>query len=214
MEPTTPLAEQILEASAEILIGDGFEALGYGTIAQRVGRDRDDIVAVFPVFEDLLAGLLARETSELTRIIVDNVERDPRGGLPSRIFGYALGAVFEHRFARALYLSDPGGLNRIMRAIDGVSIVPDLSVHPQLLAALQEAGMVRPDVDPAAITAVISVLGSGVAMSAPGQQLDDVSAGLMMLLERGVDADVVDTTPGKNVFFRYAESLVVAALPR
>lgn len=214
MEPTTPLAEQILEASAEILIGDGFEALGYGTIAQRLGRGRDDIVAVFPVFEDLLAGLLARETSELTRIIVDNVERDPRGGLPSRIFGYALGAVFEHRFARALYLSDPAGLNSIMRAIDGVSIVPDLSVHPQLLAALQEAGMVRPDVDPAAITAVISVLGSGVAMSAPGQQLDDVSAGLMMLLERGVDADVVDTTPGKNVFFRYAESLVVAALPR
>jgi len=214
MEPSTPLAEQILEAAAEILIGDGFEALGYGTIAQRLGRDRDDIAAVFPVFEDLLAGILARETSELTRIIVDNVERDPRGGLPSRIFGYALGAVFEHRFARALYLSDPAGLNRLMRAVDGVSIVPDLSVHPQLLAALQEVGMVRADVEPAAITAVISVLGSGVAMSAPGQQLDDVSAGLMLLLERGVDADVSDTTPGKNVFFRYAESLVVAALPR
>jgi len=214
MQPTTPLAEQILESAAEIMIGDGFDALGYGTIAERLGVERDDVAAVFPVFEGLLAGLLARETSELTRIIVDNVERDPRGGLPSRIFGYALGAVFEHRFARALYLSDPAGLNRIMRAVDGVAIVPDLSVHPQLIAALQEAGMVRADVDPAAVTAVISVLGSGVAMSAPGQQLDDVSAGLMMLLERGVDADVVDTTPGKNVFFRYAESLVVAALPR
>lgn len=214
MEPTTPLAEQILDAAAGITIGDGVEALGYGTIAQRLGRERDDIAAVYPVFETLLADLLTRETAEMSRIIVDNVERDPRGGLPSRIFGYALGAVYEHPFARALYLSDPVGLNSIMRAVDGVSVVPDLSVHPQLIAALQEVGMVRADVDPAAVTAVISVLGSGVAMSAPGQQLDDVTAGLVMMLERSVDADVVDTTPGKNVFFRYAEFLVADSLPR
>jgi len=214
MEPTAPRAEQILEAAADITIGDGVEALGYGTIAERLGLARADVTSVYPVFEDLLADLLTRETAELSRIIVDNVERDPRGGLPSRIFGYALGAVYEHPFARALYLSDPAGLNSIMRAVDGVSIVPDLSVHPELMGALQDAGMVRADVDPATVTAVISVLGSGVAMSAPGQQLDNVAAGLVMLLERAVDADVADTTPGKNVFFRYAESLVAASLPR
>jgi len=214
MEPTSRRAEQILEAAAAITIGDGVEALGYGTLAERLGCDRAEITAVYPVFEALLADLLTRETAELSRIIVDNVERDPRGGLPSRIFGYALGAVYEHPFARALYLADPAGLNSIMRAVDGVSIVPDLSVHPDLMAALQEAGMVRADVDPAAVTAVISVLGSGVAMSAPGQQLDNVAAGLVMLLERAVDAEVGDTTPGKNVFLRYAESLVAASLPR
>lgn len=214
MEPTNLRPEQILEAAASITIGDGFAALGYGTIAERLGCERADVTAVFPVFEELLAQLLTRKTAELTRIIVDNVERDPRGGLPSRIFGYALGAVYELPFARALYLADPASLNSIMRAVDGVSIVPDLSIHPQLLAALQDAGMVRADVDPAAVTAVISVLGSGVAMSAPGQQLDDVAAGITMMLERSVDADVIDTTPGKNVFFRYAESLVAASLPR
>ena len=214
MEPTTPLAEQILTAAADILIGDGVDALGYGTLAERTGRDRADISAVYPVFEELLADLLTRETAELSRIVVDNVERDPRGGLPSRIFGYALAAVYEHPLARALYLSDPAGLNVIMRAVDGVAAVPDLSIHPHLIAALQEVGMVRADIDPAAVTAVISVLGSGVAMSAPGQQLDRVSAGLVTMLERAVDADVLDTTPGKVVFFRYAESLVVAPLPR
>lgn len=214
MEPTTLRVEQILTAAADILIGDGIDALGYGTLSARLGCDRSDISAVYPLFEELLADLLTRETAELSRIVVDNVERDPRGGLPSRIFGYALTAVYEHPLARALYLTDPAGLNVIMRTLDGVAAVPDLSIHPQLIASLQEVGMVRADVDPDAVTAVISVVGSGVALSAHSQPLDHVSTGLVTMLERAVDADVVDTTPGKNVFFRYAESLVVAPLPR
>ncbi|QEO10494.1 TetR/AcrR family transcriptional regulator [Protaetiibacter larvae] len=213
MEPT-PIAEQILDTSAEIVIGDGVEALGFGSIAERLGISPRDVSDVFPVFEELFATLLTRETGELARIIADNVERDPRGGLPSRIFGYALAAVYEHPLARALYLSDPAGLNRIMRAIDGVSAVPDLTIHPGLLPALQEAGMVRADVDPTAIAAVISTLGSGISMTAPGQLLDAVSSGLVLMLERGVDAEVEDTTPGKTVFFAFAESLAVDPLPR
>jgi hypothetical protein len=71
--------------------------------------------------------------------------------------------------------------------------------------------MVRLDVDAHAIAAVVSVLGSGIAMSAPGQQLDAVASGLISMLERGVDADVTDTTPGKLVFARYAATLAVGA---
>lgn len=214
MQPIAPLAERILEAASGIVIGDGVDALGYGTIAERLGLSREEVVAAFPMFEELLAALLTRETAEMVRIVADNIERDPRGGLPSRIFGYALGAVYEHPLARSLYLSDPAGLNRIMRSIDGVEAVPDLTIHPGLLPALQQAGMVRHDIDPTAITAVISALGSGISMSAPGQSLDAVTAGLVLLLERGVDAEVADTTPGKNVFFAFAESLAVDALPR
>lgn len=213
MEPT-PIAERILDASAEIVIGDGIDTLGYGTIAQRIGLTPDDVIAVFPVLEQLIAALFTREAAELARIIVDHVDRDPRGGLPSRIFGYALGAIYEHPMARALYLSDPVALNRIMRAIDGVSLVPDLTIHPELLPALRSAGMMRADVDPEAIAAVISTLGSGVSMSAPGQRIDAVAAGLVLMLERGVDADVDDTTPGKTVFAEFAESLAVDPLPR
>ncbi|MCS0500558.1 TetR/AcrR family transcriptional regulator [Protaetiibacter mangrovi] len=214
MAPTTPSAASILDAACAIVIGDGVDALGYGTLAQRLDVAPDDVAAVFPVFEDLLAALLTRETNELARIIADNVERDPRGGLPSRIFGYALAAVYEHPLARALYLTDPAGLNRIMRSVDGVAPVPDLSIHPELLPTLQDVGMVRRDVDPHAVAAVISVLGSGVAMSAPGQLIDTVASGLTTMLERSVDADVVDTTPGKVVFARFAESLAVGTPPR
>ncbi|QNO38407.1 hypothetical protein H4J02_05185 [Protaetiibacter sp. SSC-01] len=209
MDTTTPTAEQILDAASAIVIGDGVETLRYTTLAQRLGTDVDAVRRVYPVFEDLLAALFTREAQELLHGVVDNVERDPRGGLPSRIFGYALVAVFEHPFARALYIDDPAGLNRVMRSIDGVAAVPDLTVHPELLPALQDAGMVREDADPHAVAAVISVMGSGVAMSAPGQLIDVVADGLKMLLERAVDADVDDTTPGKQIFARYAERVAV-----
>jgi len=208
MTTTTPTVDEILDAAATIIIGDGVAALGYGTLAERLGTTPDAVANVFPLFAGLLAALLTRGTVELVRVIIDSVDRDPRGGLPSRIFGYALHAVYEHPLARALYLADPEGLTRIMRAVDGVVTVPDLSIHPGLLPALQDVGMARADIDPHAITAVISVLGSGVAMTAPGQSLDAVSAGLTAMLERAVDADVVDTTPGKLTFARYAEALV------
>jgi len=205
----TPSAESILHAASAIVVGDGVETLGYGALAQRLGVTPAQVSEVFPVFESLLAALFTRETGDLARLIAANVERDPRGGLPSRIFSYALGAIYEHPFARALYLEDPAALNRIMRSIDGVVVVPDLTIHPGLLPALQAAGMARTDVNPEAIAAVISVLGSGIAMSAPGQLLDAVTEGLVTMLERGVDADVTDTTPGKLVFARYAETLAV-----
>jgi AcrR family transcriptional regulator len=208
---TTPTRDDVLDAAAAIVVGDGADALGYARIAQHLDVTFDDVTTLYPLFEELLAALLTRETGDLVRIIADNVDRDPRGGLPSRIFGYALGAIYEHPVARALYLADPGGLERIMRAIDGVARVPDLTIHPELLPALQRAGMVRLDVDAEAIAAVVSVLGSGIAMSAPGQQLDAVASGLISMLERGVDADVTDTTPGKLVFARYAATLAVRA---
>lgn len=214
MDPTTPSAEQILDAASAIVVGDGVDALTHASIAQRLGTDEHTVREAFPFAEGLFAALFTRETAELLRRVVDNVERDPRGGLPSRIFGYALGAVYEHPFARALYLDDPAGLNRVMRAIDGVAAVPDLTIHPELLPSLQGAGMMRADADPREVAAVISVIGSGIAMAAPGQLIDVVADGLRMLLERGVDADVADTTPGKRVLAHYAERVAVGSAPR
>lgn len=209
MSTTTPTERDILDAAATIVVGDQTDALSYSRLAHRLGSTIDAVRAVYPVFETLVASLLTRETAMLTRVIVDNVDRDPRGGLPSRIFSYALCAVYEQPLARALYLDDPAGLARIVRMTDGVAELPTLSLHPDLLPELQRAGMMRADIAPARVAAVIDVAGAGIAMSAPRQQLDAVAAGLRMLLERAVDADVVDTTPGKALLARYTATVAL-----
>jgi len=213
MHTTTPSAQDILDAAAAIIVGDRADALSYARLAQHLGSTPDAVRSVYPVFESLVAALLARETAILTRIVVAHVDRDPRGGLPSRIFSYALSAIYEQPFARMLYLEDPDGLRTLMRVADGFGEIPTLSLHPELLTALQRAGMMRTDVDPAQVAALVDVVGAGVALSAPAQQLDAVVAGLTTVLERSVDADVEDTTPGKVLFAHYASTLAVARRP-
>jgi len=69
------------------------------------------------------------------------------------------------------------------------------------------AGVVRRDVDSAALSAVISSVSAGAALQAPDGALDDIIDGLGMLLERSVDTELEDTTAGKAVFFQFAASL-------
>ncbi|WP_167051452.1 hypothetical protein [Salinibacterium sp. ZJ77] len=210
MDSTTPLAPRILDAAEAIVIGDGLDALGYGTLSERLGVARESIRATYPVFEQLLGSVLARMTASLAHVVVDNVERDPRGGLPSRIYGYALSAIYETPLARALYFTDPQALARTMRTLDGVGAVPDLSISPALLPDLQTAGMARADIDASSVSAVLQAIGAGVSMTSSEQRLSDISAGLRTLLERAVDADPEDTAPGKEIAYRYAARVIRA----
>ena len=43
MHTNHPLYSRILDAAETIVIGDGVEALGFGTIAERLGVDRDEV---------------------------------------------------------------------------------------------------------------------------------------------------------------------------
>ncbi|TXK17118.1 TetR/AcrR family transcriptional regulator [Homoserinibacter sp. GY 40078] len=214
MQPTIPTSDRILDAAAEILISDGVDTLTHGSIASRTGIARAVVEDQHPTLESVFEALLAREMLEAVTSVSDNVERDPRGGLASRIFSYVICGIYERPLLRALHLMAPGGIAQIVSALDGMGSIPELSIHPQLLPALQHAGMVREDVDAEAVVALVRSLGYGVSLTAPWAGLDEVCSALAMLLERGVDADVTDTSPGKEVFRRFAESLVAGALPR
>lgn len=210
--PTTT-QQSVLDAAAAIVLGDGFDALSLRRLARHLDRPLADIDAHFPALESLVARLLTREAERLARVIGDHIDRDPLGGLPSRIFRYSLVAVYEQPVARALYLDAPSSLARMVHLVDGLAELPVLSVHADFLPALQRAGMMRDDVDPRTIAALLDAVGAGVAVAATRQQIDDVAAGLATLLERAADADVEDTTPGKLLFAQYA-AIVAAESPR
>lgn len=209
MSTTTPTS--VLEAAAAIVVGDGFDALSFPRIAQHLDLPVAAITAAFPSFENVLAGLLTRETAQLTRVISEHLDRDPLGGLPSRIFRYSLISIYEQPVARSLYLGEPQSLARMVHMIDGLAELPVMSLHPEFLPALQNAGMMRPDVDARGIAAVVDTVGAGIAVSATGQRIDEVATGLATLLELGADADVENTTPGKLLFAEYAATVAVGS---
>ncbi|MEO8528328.1 MAG: helix-turn-helix domain-containing protein [Pseudolysinimonas sp.] len=201
-------SDVMLDTAAQLITEDGFDAVSLSRIATEVGVDDDDVLTEFGSLEDLLVAMLNREFSRMWAVIVDNIDRDPRGGFLSQIYRYTLTAVYERPLARALYLMDRDGLNTIMRATHGFAYIPEFGVRAGFIERMQDVGMVRRDVNPEELSALLSAVCAGAALTAPNSELDKVSEGLLMLLERGADTDVTDTSPGKAAYVEFAMSLV------
>jgi AcrR family transcriptional regulator len=207
-QPETPLdIDEVLDAAADAFVNDGFDAISFRRLAGKLGVDEPDLEELFGTVEQLLISMLNREYTAMFHAIVDDIERDPLGGRLSRIYRYVLSAVYERPLARALYLMDRDGLNRILRATHGFAYIPQLNIRSDFIVRMKGAGAVRDDVDAEAISAVISAVSAGTALLAPLQDLSEVVDGLTQLLERGVDTETEDTSRGKAEFFAYASSL-------
>lgn len=205
---TNDVPGELLDAASHLVVEDGFESVSISRIAHQARVSNDEVLAHFGSLEDLLVAMLNREFTTLWTDLLDDIERDPRGGLLSRIYRYTLPATYERPLVRSLYLADRDGLNTIMRSTHGLSYVPEVGLRAEFIRRMQEVGMVRADVDADRLSAVLSAVSAGAALTAPHDQLDDVNGGLFDLLVTAVDADVDDTSPGKQAFVEYALTLV------
>ncbi len=200
--------DRVLDAAAEIVVRDGFTSASLRAIASRARLSEHEILELFPSTEQLFVAMLNREYAGIFRLIVDHMDRDPLGGRLSHIYRHTIGAVHERPLARALYLTDPVALNSILRAAYGFDYVPRLHARAGFIDMMKDAGMVRHDIDSASLAAVIASVMTGVALTAPHEELDRVIQGLAVMLERSADTDAADTTPGKLVFMNFASDLV------
>lgn len=203
--------EPVLNAAEAIVLEDGFDAANLRRVAERAGIREEQLLELFHSPGQLFVSLLNREYSGIFKVIVDHMDRDPRGGLLSRIYRHTLSAVHERPLARALYLTDPIALNTIMREAYGFEYMPRLGVRAEFIDMMKRAGMVRPDIDSGSLSALITAVAAGAALTAPHEELDPLINGLAIVLERAADADVVDTAPGKAAFVDYAAGLTGSA---
>ena len=199
--------EVILDAASDIIMNDGYSAVTLASIASRAKIGVDEVTEMFPTANDALVAMLNREFHGMYGVIVQNIERDPRGGLLSRMYTYILSAVYERPLAKTLFVIDREALNAIMRNSHSFSYTPTIGIRGELIEALQEVGMVRPDVDARMVSSVLSACSAGLALTAPHDDLSLIIDGLATLLARGVDAHVDDTAPGKAVFYDWATKL-------
>lgn len=202
------VVDAVLDAAADIITNDGYSAVTLASIASRAGIPLDQVSETFPSANDAMVAMLNREFQGMYGNIVENIERDPRGGLLSRMYTYILSSVYERPLAKTLFVIDREALNAIMRNSHSFVYVPNVGIRSELIEGLQAVGMVRSDVDARIVSSVLSACSAGMALTAPHHDLDLIIDGLSTLIARGVDADVDDTAPGKAVFFDWASSLV------
>lgn len=199
----------VLTAAAEILMARGYDAVTIPAIAHESGIDEAAITELFESSGEVLVSMLNREFAAMYASIVDHIERDPRGGLLSRIYLYILSAIYERPLSTTLFVIDRDALNRIMRSSGSYRYVPQVGIRGEMIERLQEVGMVRRDIDASMVSHVLSVCSAGLAITAPHDDLDIIIRGISDLLSRGVDAQVDDTTAGKHVFYDWATSLTL-----
>jgi AcrR family transcriptional regulator len=203
-----PDATRALDVAAEIVAGGGFATLTLASLAAAAGSSTDALVEQFGSLEEILVMMLNREFTGIYVSMVDHIERDPRGGLLSRVYYYTLVAVYERPLARVLYTVDREAMNTIMRSANSFGYIPGVGIRAELIEKLQTVGIVRRDVDAGTVSRMLTIFSAGLALTSPHEDLDRIVRGITDLLAQVVDVEVEDTTPGKTAFYEWAMSLV------
>jgi AcrR family transcriptional regulator len=200
-------AARILDAASRVVVSGGFDAMTLRSLAEAAEMSESAVLLQFTSLDDALLLMINREFTRIYMAIADHVERDPRGGLLSRIYFYTLAAIYERPLARALYTSDPHALNVLMRRANGLGYIPGVGISAELIEQMQIVGVVRRDVDSHMIAHMITIFSAGLALTAPHGDLDLIIRGVTDIIARAVDAHVEDTSAGKAAFFQWATSL-------
>jgi AcrR family transcriptional regulator len=208
MPGASPVDARILDAAAELIVRDGFHSLTIERVAEAASTTPEVIIDEFGSLDEALVLMLNREFTGIYLMLVDNVERDPQGGLLSRIYFYTLAAVYERPLARILYTVDREAMGSIMRSANSFGYVPGVGIRADFIENMQRAGMVQRDVDAQTVSHMLTIFSAGLALTAPHEELDRIVRGVTDLMARAVDTDAVDTTPGKVAFYEWATSLV------
>jgi AcrR family transcriptional regulator len=208
MQTELPDAERVLDVAAEIVSGGGYQTLTLEGLAKAADVGTAELIELFGSLDEALVVMLNREFTSIYLSLVDHVERDPRGGLLSRIYYYTLAGVYERPLARVLYTVDRDAMNKIMRSANSFGYVPGVGIRAELIERMQAIGMARRDVDAGTISQMLTTFSAGLALTAPHADLDRIVRGVSDVLVQLVDTDVADTTPGKAAFYEWAMSLV------
>ena len=203
-----PDSAHVLDVASDIVSAGGFDSLSLESLANALGFPAGELRDRFGGLEPILVLMLNREFTGIYMTMVDDIERDPAGGLLSRIYYYTLSAVYERPLARMLYTVDREAMNSIMRNANSYGYIPGVGIRADLIETMQRIGMVRRDVDAGTVSHMLTIFSAGLALTAPHEDLDRIVRGVTDLLAQVVDEEgVTDTSPGKAAFFEWAVSL-------
>lgn len=203
--------DHILDNAADLVVRHGFDRVTTAEIAKAAGVAKGVLYLRFTSKDELLNALLDREFANAVRAVTELIDEDHCGGLLSRLYVHSLRAVHASPVLTAFYGAAHGesrAVTRLVRHRSGSRYPARELVGVAFLNELHRAGMIRADVDPATLARLLAVWSIGIATSAPHDDLDDLIICIGQLIERAIDADVTDSSPGKLAFTELARVLI------
>ncbi len=187
--------QRILDAALDLIVHYGYDKTTVSDIAQAAGVSKGAIYLHFTSKDELFEALLLREIQSYSAHWFDLIERDPLGGTMAGIYKNVLYAMHASPFIMALFKQDRRILGSYLRKPNNLYSSGSYGLRAQFIKVMQEAGAVRPDVDPKVIGHVMNMLAYGlVSMDEIMDEdeippLDDVIEGIADLMGRALQPE-------------------------
>lgn len=154
---TNDIDNRILDAAGELFIHYGYDKTTMNDIAKRANVSKSTIYTRWNKKEDLFDALFVREGRRYTFDWFDRVEADPKGGTYGSFMRHALLAFDNNPFFKALYGQDKRLLGSMLNRMGLDQLFARRMVFfKTFFKAMQDAGVVRQDIDGDVLTFVMN----------------------------------------------------------
>ena len=154
---------RILAAAAALIIRYGYDKTTVDEIAQEAGVSKGAIYLHFKSKEDLFEALVLRESEAITARFYELLDADPRGVSIFTIYLYGMRVLDDSPLLKAIYTRDRRILGDWVRRLrDTPAYGQALTVTVEFIRHFQEVGLLRRDLDPEAVTYLLTALRYGI----------------------------------------------------
>jgi TetR/AcrR family acrAB operon transcriptional repressor len=199
-------AERILDAAMKLITHYGYDKTTVSDIAQEAGVSKGAIYLHWSSKDDLFEALLLREIRQYTEEWFTFIEADPKGGTLPVMIRVALTILKKRPLLLALFSRDKRVLGDFMRRQDPEFYSKRLSYSHEFIALMQQAGVVRKELDPAVVAYLLTCINYGFVMVddalAPSQipPIALIMQGIEMLMERALSPEAgANNEAGKQI---------------
>lgn len=155
-------AERILDAASDLFAHYGYDKTTMDDIARVAKVSKGAIYLHFRSKEDLFDALILRENDRLQDMVMARLEEDGDRLTIFSLYRHSIEASLSRPLLRALMTSDHRVLGDfIVRIKDTPAYNMATNMGVEWVQQLQKAGMIRPDVDPESLAAVLMAVKYG-----------------------------------------------------
>ncbi|MCB0128879.1 MAG: TetR/AcrR family transcriptional regulator, partial [Caldilineaceae bacterium] len=154
---------RILDVTRDLIIRYGYDKMSMNDIADAAGISKGAIYLHFASKDELFEAIFYREFRAYAATWYERLMADPQGGTIGGIYKAVLYAVNSNPFITAVVKKDPRVLGNYLRKPDNLfANMTAPGLLDEMIVALQEAGVVRRDLDPRLVTHLMDMIAYGL----------------------------------------------------
>ncbi len=195
---------RILAAAGRNIIHFGYNKTTIDDIAREAGVSKGAIYLHWKSKEELFAALLIHEMELLLDDLSTRITDDPEGGTLAHMYRHSLLALQNNALIRALYTQDSRLLGDYMRHQATSRYTERFLFGKTFVQLLQNAGLIRTDLSPAAISYLMSIISYGfigietIIPAAEAPSLEEITVALTTFIQDGLARPEGDSAVGKR----------------